>query len=142
ATQYIPAGFTMPVADIMIDVALCLLLPLGAGLTISRLWPAQHRLLSKICIRVGLIVVIVMIVGSLASERIVPGEQGFAVPIAIILFCLLGAQLNMLPFHVFHWPRNDRMAVGIEVTMRNMNLAILINVGLFPKSSDAEMSAI
>ena len=136
ATQHIPADFTMPVADIMIDVALCLLLPLVAGLTISRLWPARHRLLSKICIRAGLVVVIVMIVGSLGSERIVPSEHGLIVPIAIILFCLLGSQLNMLPFRMFDWPRNDRMAVGIEVTMRNMNLAILINARLFPDTSE------
>ena len=28
-------------------------------------------------------------------------------------------------------PRGDRLAVGIEVTMRNMNLALLLNVSLF-----------
>jgi BASS family bile acid:Na+ symporter len=142
ATRYIPADFSMPVTDIMIDVALCLLLPLVAGLTISRLWPARHRLLSKICIRIGLVVVVVMVVGSLGSGRIVPSQHGLVVPLAIILFCLLGQQLNMFPFRWFGWPRTDRMAVGIEVTMRNMNLAILINARLFPPSSDLEMNAL
>jgi BASS family bile acid:Na+ symporter len=142
ATQHIPADFAMPVMDIMIDVALCLLLPLAVGLTISRLWSARHRLLSKICIRIGMAVVLVMIAGSLGSGRIVPSAYGWVVPIAIILFCLLGQQLNMLPFRLLDWPRTDRMAVGIEVTMRNMNLAILINARLFPESADVEMDAL
>lgn len=142
AARYVPANFSMPVADIMIDVALCLLLPLMVGLTISRLCPAHHRLLSKICIRIGLVVVVVMVAGSLGSGRILPGKHGLVIPLAIILFCLLGQQLNMLPFYWFRWPRTDRMAAGIEVTMRNMNLAILINARLFPLSYDAEMNAV
>ena len=130
ASRYVD-DFTMPVEAVIVDVALCLLLPLVVGLVIGRAWPARHRLLSKICIRIGLIVVIAMIVGSLASGRIHPGQYSWGVPIAIVLFALLGQQLNMLPFYLFHWPRTDRMAVGIEITMRNMNLALLINESLF-----------
>jgi BASS family bile acid:Na+ symporter len=141
AARYIGPDFTMPLADILIDVVLCLLLPLAAGLIISRFWPAHRRLLSRICIRVGLLVVIVMIAGSLGSGRIRPGEHGFGVPMAIILFCLIGQQVNMAPFRYFQWPRQDRMAVGIEVTMRNMNLALLINARLFP-TNDVEMNAL
>ena len=129
-------NFSMPVADVMIDVALCLLLPLVVGLTISRLWPKHHLLLSKISIRIGLIVVIVMIVGSLASGRIHPGTYGWSVPIAIILFCLIGQQITMLPFRLAKWPRADRLAVGIEITMRNMNLALLINASLFSATNE------
>ncbi len=132
ATRYIPDDFAMPVEAIIIDVALCLLLPLVVGLVIARLWPRHHRLLSKICIRIGLVVVIVMVAGSLGSGRIHPSQYGWPVPIAIIVFCLAGQQLNMLPFRVFGWPRPDRMAVGIEITMRNMNLALLIKARIFP----------
>jgi bile acid:Na+ symporter, BASS family len=142
ASQYVPDDFSMPVGDVVLDVSCFLLLPLIVGLAISRLWHTQHRLLSKICIRIGLCVVIVMVVGSLGSGRIVPSAYGLKVPIAIILFCLLGSQLNMLPFRVFGWPRTDRMAVGIEVTMRNMNLAILINARLFPEGANREINAI
>lgn len=132
ATQYVPDDFAMPVEAIVIDVALCLLLPLAGGLVIARIWPAQHRLLSKICIRIGLVVVIVMVVASLGSGRIHPGQYGWPAPLAIIVFCLVGQQLNMLPFRVLGWPRSDRMAVGIEITMRNMNLALLIKARIFP----------
>jgi BASS family bile acid:Na+ symporter len=134
ATQYVPDDFAMPVEAIVIDVALCLLLPLASGLVIARIWPAHHRLLSKICIRIGLVVVIVMVVASLGSGRIRPLQYGFAAPIAIIAFCLIGQQINMLPFRALGWSRADRMAVGIEITMRNMNLALLIKARIFPSA--------
>jgi BASS family bile acid:Na+ symporter len=123
--------FSMPVAAVMVDVGLCLLLPLIVGLTISRIWPKHRLFLSKIAIRTGLVVVIVMIAGSLGSGRIHPASYGWGVPIAIILFCLIGQQINMLPFRLLQWPRGDRLAVGIEITMRNMNLALLIYASLF-----------
>jgi BASS family bile acid:Na+ symporter len=134
--QLAPADFTMPVAAIMTDVALCLLLPLIVGLTIRRVFPKRHLLLSKICIRIGVVVVIVMIAGSLGSGRIQPGQYGLGVPAAIIVFCLLGMQINMLPYRFLPWPRADRMAVGVEITMRNMNLALLIKARLFPEADE------
>jgi BASS family bile acid:Na+ symporter len=136
ASRYVPDDFTMPVASIMTDVALCLLLPLIVGLTIRRLFPERHLLFSKICIRIGMVVVIVMIAGSLGSGRIQPGQYGLGVPVAIIAFCLLGMQINMLPYRFLPWPRADCMAVGIEITMRNMNLALLIKARLFPETDE------
>jgi bile acid:Na+ symporter, BASS family len=129
---FIQADIDMPLEQIIFDVTMCLILPLAVGLIVGRHWLARRTLLSKICIRIGLIVVVVMVVGSLGSGRIRPGEYGVGVPLVIILFCLLGQQINMLPFRLFHWPRQDRMAVGIEITMRNMNLALLISARLFP----------
>lgn len=132
--------FTMPVADVVFDVALCLLLPLIAGLVARRIWPSRHHLLSKICIRIGLLVVLAMIVCAMGNERIKPREYGLGVPVAIILFCLVGQQVNMLPFYFLRWPRRDRLAVGIEVTMRNMNLALLIHARLFPVTENSEFN--
>jgi BASS family bile acid:Na+ symporter len=129
-------NFTMPVDVIMVEFALCLLLPLIIGLVVGRVWHRHRLLVSKICIRIGLIVVIVMVVGSLGSGRIRPSEYGWSVPIAIILFCVIGQQLNMLPFYFLNWPRRDRLAVGIEVTMRNMNLALLIKAELFREADE------
>jgi predicted Na+-dependent transporter len=60
------------------------------------------------------------------------------VPLAIIVFCLVGMQANMLAFRLFRWPRADTLVAGIEVTMRNMNLALLIKTGLFPETGSAE----
>lgn len=132
AYGYVPDDFAMPVDLIVLDVAVYLLLPLGVGMLVARFLPAHRRTLSRWCIRVGLLVVVAMITGALGSERIRPGEYGWRVPVAIIVFCMLSQQLSMLPFRLLGWPRPDCLAVGMEVTMRNLNLALLLKAILFP----------
>jgi BASS family bile acid:Na+ symporter len=133
--HYIRADFAMPAGDILLfDLGLCLFLPLVAGMVMGRQWPRQRGAIARWCLRVGLVFVVLMIAGSIASGRIEPGAYGLTVPIAIIVFCVASQQLSMLPFYVMPWPREDRMAVGIEVTMRNMNLALLLKARLFPEA--------
>jgi bile acid:Na+ symporter, BASS family len=131
-SRYIQENFEMPVGRIFLDLVLFLLLPLVLGMVAARVWPAWRRVIARWSVRVGLVVVVVMVAGSLGSGRIRPGEYGWGPPIAIILFCLIGQQVGMLPFYIFGLPRSDRMAAGIEVTMRNMNLALLLTSRLFP----------
>ncbi len=133
--HYIRPDFAMPVGDILaFDLGLCLLLPVLAGMLVGRLWPRQRGAIARWCVRVGLAGVALMIAGSLASGRIAPASYGWGAPLAIIAFCVAGQQLTMLPFYVMRWPRADRMAVGIEVTMRNINLALLLKARLFPEA--------
>ena len=132
ASEYVP-DFEMPVALILLDVVVFLLLPVVVGMALRARWPGFAAPLGKWAIRIGFVFIAAMIVGALGSGRIRPAEYGMRVPLAIILFCLLGQQLNMVPFYVLRLPRADRMAVGIEVTMRNMNLALLLNASLFPE---------
>jgi BASS family bile acid:Na+ symporter len=124
--------FEMPVIRIVQDVALYLLLPLLGGMVFARLWPGRRGPFSRMCIRVGLVFVALMIAGSLLSGRIEPAAHGWRGPLAIVIFCVAAMQLSMLPFRVFRWPRADALAVGIEVTMRNINLALLLKALLFP----------
>ncbi len=137
ASRYLPADFAMPVGWIMLDVGLFLVLPVLAGMLLGRRWHSQRLRFSKVCVRIGLAVVVVMVAGSLGSGRIRPGQHGWTVPLAIILFCLVGMQINMLPFRLFHWSRADRLSAGIEATMRNTNLALLLMARLFPPSDNA-----
>ncbi len=137
ATEYVPPDFQMPMVQIVVDVVGYLLLPLGLALLLGRLLSSRPRqLFSKICLRLGFLAVLVMVVCAAGAGRVRPGDYGWRTPLAIILFCFLSQQLGMLPFHLLRWPRPDRMAVGIEVTMRNMNLALFLNTLLFPASDD------
>lgn len=136
AADYVPADFTMPVTEIVIDVLVFLIAPLVAGMALARVVPEQRRAIGRWAVRIGFVAVAGMIVGALGSGRIRPGEYGLLVPIPIILLCLIGQQLNMVPFYMFNLPRSDRLAVGIEVTMRNMNLALLLNTSLFADNVD------
>ncbi len=138
AAEYVPSDFEMPVGWIIRDVAVFSLLPLLIGMTIARLAPARREVFARWCIRIGFVTVIVMVAGSLGSGRISPGEQGWRVALAIILFCVLAQQLTMVLFRVARWPVPDRCAVGIEMTMRNINLALLLKALIFPATQGAD----
>lgn len=133
--EYVPEGFSVPADRVIADVALFLVLPVIVGMVIGRRLPAHKDRIGRICVRLGLLVVAVMIIGSLGSGRITPDEHGLMLPLAIILFCLASQQINQIPFYLFRWPRADRMSAGIEVTMRNINLALLINAEFFQGTS-------
>ena len=60
-------------------------------------------------------------------------------PVAVVVFALVGMQVTMLPFRVLGWPRADTVSAGMEVTMRNMNLALLLKAGLFPDRGPAAL---
>jgi BASS family bile acid:Na+ symporter len=132
ASAYIPDEFEMPVGTIVRDVAVYLLLPVAVGMVVGRLAPEKRRIFSKVCIRLGFVVVVLMIAGALGSGRIRPGEYGWRVPLAIIAFCVIAMQVSMLPFRLLGWSKPDCLSVGMEVTMRNLNLALLLKASLFP----------
>jgi BASS family bile acid:Na+ symporter len=142
AREYIPAEFVMPIGKIVRDVSLFLLAPLAAGMSLGALWPAWRKAFNRTFISVGFVVVVAMVVFALGSQRIKPGQHGWKVPIAIILFALLCMQANMLPFRLWKWPRGDKLTAGVEISMRNMNLAILLNVSLFPDTPGSDVAAL
>jgi BASS family bile acid:Na+ symporter len=128
-----PEGFHMPAGRVVSEVGLFLLLPICVGMIVARALPNVRGAITRTCVCLGWAVVIVMVTGSLGSGRIRPAQYGWQAPAAIIIFCLVAQQGSMLPFYLRRWPRPDRLAVGIEVTMRNMNLALLLQAtpGLF-----------
>jgi BASS family bile acid:Na+ symporter len=130
-TRDMPEEISFPVPRIITEVALFVLLPLVLSMALCGRRPAMKRPLANWGVLLGLVAVAIMIVGSLGSGRIHPATYGWRAPLAIILFCVLGQQINQLPFYVFRWPRTDRVAAGMEVTMRNMNLALLLYASLF-----------
>lgn len=131
AYEHIPDEFKMPVLEVMRLVALYLVLPVLVGMMVARLLPARRALIAKLCVRTGLTLILIIVAGSIASGRIHPGEYGWRAPVAIILFCVLTMQASMLPFRLLHWSRADCLSVGVEATMRNMNLALLLQESLF-----------
>jgi BASS family bile acid:Na+ symporter len=132
ASDYVPADFHVPPGLVLPEVGIFLLVPLLVGMAIGRFFPRARHTISKWCVRIGLLAVLLMVIGSLGSGRIHPADYGWRAPLLIIAFCLVIQQLSSVPFYLFRWPRPDRLAVGIEVTMRNMNLALLLKALLFP----------
>ena len=142
ARDYVPAEFEMPTALIVRDVACFVLAPVVLGVFVGARSPRQRKAISRWLIRVGFVVVAAMIVCALGSQRIRPGERGLLVPIAIIVFALLCQQFIMTLFRVLGWPRAETVTAGMEITMRNMNLALLLKASLFPDRGPPELAAI
>lgn len=136
AAGYIPEDLEMPVGEIILEMFLYLLLPLGIGMAIARWLPDHCRAISRWSIRIGFVFVVAMIAGSIGAGRIHPAEYGWRTPLAIILFCVVSMQISMLPFRLFGWSKPDCASVGIEVTMRNLNLALLLKAIIFEKRAD------
>lgn len=141
AQKYVPADIEMPTARIVRDIACFVFAPLAAGMYLGALAPRHRKALSRWLIRAGFLVVLAMVVCALGSQRIRPGDRGLVVPVAIVAFALLCMQLVMLPFRALRWPRADTVSAGMEVTMRNVNLALLLKAGLFPDRDSDTLGA-
>jgi BASS family bile acid:Na+ symporter len=142
AREHVPADFAMPIGRIVRDVSCFVLAPLAAGMCLGALNPRRRDVISRWSIRAGFVVVLAMVVCAIGSQRIRPGERGLIVPVAIILFGLLCQWTSMAPFRLLGWPRGDKVSAGIEITMRNMNLAILLKASLFPDRGPTEIAGI
>ncbi|MFO0801909.1 MAG: bile acid:sodium symporter [Gemmataceae bacterium] len=142
AGSYVPADFEMPTGRIVRDVACFVLAPVAFGMLLGALKPLHRFAIRRWSLRIGFLVVIAMIVCALGSQRIKPGERGLLVPVAIIVFALVCQQAVMLPFRIRKWPRADTVTAGMEITMRNMNLALLLKAGLFPDRGPPELAAL
>lgn len=137
ARSHVPAEIAMPVEKIVQDVMLFLLAPLATGMLFLRLAPLGAPRLSKWLIRAGLVVLAIMVTGSLGSGRIEPLSFGWTTPLVIVVLCVVIQNLSMALFPLFHWPVADQTAVGIGVTIRNINLALLLAARLFPVATEA-----
>lgn len=133
AGDYLPPEITMPVGVMMGEIFLYLLIPFGAGMALGRLVKddAAH-LGSKWVVRVSLFFLAILVVGSLGSGRIDFSRYTAFVPVTVLLYCLI-IQVIILrgSQYVLKFSSRDAMALGIESSMKNINLAVLIAASLF-----------
>jgi BASS family bile acid:Na+ symporter len=139
AARTMPADVDMPTDAIIVnELLLFLLAPLFGGMLLSRFVPRRRERISLVLIRAGLVVAAVMVICSIGTGRVKGWEYGWQVPLGIIAFCVLSQQLSMLSFRLLGRPNTDTVAVGIETTMRNINLALALIALLFPAARGAD----
>lgn len=137
----LPSEFQMPAGQIVSEVVGYLFVPLAIGMTIARFSPALGERLAPWFIRIGIVFLVAMIVGSLAGGRIDVASLGWGPPLTLILFTIVAHQAAMAPGRLLGYPSVDNIAVGIEANVRNINLALLLKATMFPASSkSAEIS--
>lgn len=139
----LPEGFRMPTWRIIRDVSLYLLIPVSVGIYLHRRFPAAAPAFARWTVRASLVVLAVIVVGSLTSGRIDVWDYGLLVPVLLVVFVVLQFVLAAAVALAIRYPLVDAYTVGIEVALRNGNLAILLSSTLFAATApgEAELSA-
>ena len=133
--SYMPENFVMPAGKIAIEIASYLLLPLIAGMVILRTFPNQAELFSKWCIRGSLFVIALIVIGSLGAGRL--DFKAFGITnIALVFLLALILAILARPFgKILSLSQSDTTAIEMEVSVRSINLGLLIKASLFPATA-------
>jgi BASS family bile acid:Na+ symporter len=132
AGTHLPPDFEMPMARIASEIGVVLLAPLLAGMLYGNLRPVHRDVFSKWCIRTSFAFIAALVVGSAGAGRLDTSAYGAIGPLAIVAFCF-AVQLAAWGLTLAtRLAVRDRVAIGIEVTIRNTNLALMIKASLFP----------
>jgi BASS family bile acid:Na+ symporter len=132
AAQHLPAGFEMPAGRIAFEIAVCLLGPLAIGMAVGAASAGHRDAFSRWCIRVSLGVIALMAVGSGLAGRIDPVAYGVPAIAAMVLFAIGLQAVAFATGLGLRLPRADRLALAVEVTIRNTNLGLLIKASVLP----------
>jgi bile acid:Na+ symporter, BASS family len=124
------AKMELPANVILRETVLFLFIPLAMGQALRRVSPTAANFVARWGVRLGTTLLLCYVVLSLTSGRIRPAAFGWTPALTIIVFCIVCMQAAMLPFRLFRWPPRDRLAVGIEMTIRDINLAVLLKTSL------------
>lgn len=130
--HHMPEDFSMPAGRIAIEIGLCLLLPLVLGMLVLRAFPAQAGRFSKLCIRGSLLTIGLIVVGAAGAGRLDIEAFGLSNLGITVGFIAVVTLLGWLVPRMLAVPTADRAAIGIELTVRNTNLGLLIKASLFP----------
>jgi bile acid:Na+ symporter, BASS family len=133
----LPADFSMPTGQIVIEIALTLLLPLVLGMFYLYLYPVQAATVSKWCIRASLMGIALIVIGSASAGRLDLDAFGMDNVRLVLLFTLALIGTGWLAPRLFRLSRADSTAVEFEVIVRNTNLGVLLKASLFPASAMA-----
>lgn len=130
--QYLPADFSMPVDQVIRDIALILLLPLALGMIYLIYLPRSAPSVSKWSIRASLFTIVLIIVGSSSAGRLDVEAFGLDNLALVTLFIVLIVILGRLGPMLLRLSRRDCIAIEMEAVVRNTNLGVMIKATLFP----------
>lgn len=129
--QHMPADFEMPSAVIARDICFNLLVPLVLGMLLLKHLPNIAHGFSKWCIRLSLLVIAAIVVGASGAGRLDLEAYGMANVLLVVGFMLVLMLFSWFTPALAKLPTPDSVAICMEVTVRNINLALLVHVALF-----------
>ncbi|MBX2848794.1 MAG: bile acid:sodium symporter [Acidiferrobacterales bacterium] len=131
-SDYLPANFVMPTSRIISDIAFTLLLPLGVGMLLLVKLPKLAPIISKWSIRLSLLGILLIVIGSISAGRLDLEVFGARNAVLVCLFVGLLWSTAWLLAKICGQVKSNRIAIEMEVLVRNVNLGILIKASMFP----------
>jgi bile acid:Na+ symporter, BASS family len=131
-SQYVPPEFELPTKQIVSDIFTYLLVPLGVGMAIFRMDQRVAAHASRWSIRASVLLLLCIVVSALSSGRIDIAAYGWGPPLRLVLF---GNVLWIAAGQVCRLLKcfdDDNVALTIEVSIRNVALALLLVHFFFP----------
>lgn len=129
---YVPAGFELPAGKIAFEILISLLIPLALGMLLLRMMPKIAAPISTWSVRISLLLIISIIVGALSAGRLDAEAMGINNMLIVVGFVVVVLLLGFAIPKLFSLPIADVAAIDMEVTIRNVNLGVLIKASLFP----------
>jgi len=136
-TDFLPTDFSMPTQQIVSDIIFTLLLPLLVGILILRHIPKYAGWVSQWSIRLSLFGIALIVIGSAIAGRIDIKAFGLDNLLIVASFIIVLGVVSKLISHLLKLSRPESTAIEMEVVVRNVNLAILIKVSMFPAIAGA-----
>jgi BASS family bile acid:Na+ symporter len=131
----LPENFRVPIEETLYPIFFFLVLPLVAGMLIARFWKKQRHQFAKWAVRASLVPLAMIIIGSLGSGRIDVTEYGLGIPALIVVFVYVSIILPRRLALLLGYNWADAFTIGMEVAVRNGNLAIALVASLFPATA-------
>lgn len=126
AGNHVPPGFHFPAGRVVFEVVLFLLIPLGAGMAVYQFAQRAAPLVSKISIWTSLALVACIAVGAIGTGRIQVAQYGWMPPMVLLLFALVIHFASLELFHALGRTNDEAVAIGIEVSVRNGGVGLLL----------------
>lgn len=129
---HLPPDFEMPVGRVAFEIGAVLLLPLAAGMVFGALVPGRRDVFSRWCIRASFFFIVLMVFGGAGAGRLDATAYGAKGLLAIVALCVCIQAIAWAVTRLAGLGVPEQVAIGIEVTIRNSNLALLVKASLFP----------
>jgi BASS family bile acid:Na+ symporter len=140
-SDYVPLGFELPAGKIAAEILITLLIPLAVGMAILHYLPKVAEPLSRWAVRLSLAIIVVMVVGAGLAGRL--DWEAFGLDNALLV-CGFAIGLSIIGFAVpklLGLKLADEAAIDIELSVRNVNLGVLIKASLFPATAATAAAA-
>lgn len=131
-TEYLPDNFTMPAEQIIRDITFILLLPLIIGMLILRYISNHASWISAWSIRLSLVGIILIVVGSASAGRLDIDAYGTHNMMLVSIFIITLLCFTWLMLKLLGLSNSDSTAIEMEVIVRNVNLGVMIKASMFP----------